>query len=77
MVVDADPDFEGRLEEPGAENAQPRGAKAELETARLNLDLTRIRTSVDGCDLRHRLRQQQVTPSVCILPGLARPPFVS
>ncbi len=47
---------------PGDENAQLRGAKAELETAQLNLEFTRVKASVDGyvTNLNLRLGSQAV-----------------
>ena len=47
---------------PGEENAQLRGAKAALETARLNLEFTKVRASVDGyiTNLNLRLGSQAV-----------------
>ena len=47
---------------PGEENAQLRGAKAELETARLELEFTEVRASVDGyvTNLNLRLGSQAV-----------------
>ena len=50
------------LGKPGEENAQLRGAKAELETARLNLEFTEVKASVDGyiTNLELRLGSQAV-----------------
>jgi multidrug resistance efflux pump len=47
---------------PGEENAQLRAAKAALETARLNLEFTEVRASVDGyvTNLNLRLGSQAV-----------------
>ncbi len=47
---------------PGEENAQLRAAKAALETAKLNLEFTRVRASVDGyvTNLNLRLGSQAV-----------------
>ena len=47
---------------PGDENAQLRGAKAELETAQLNLEFTQVKASVDGhvTNLNLRLGSQAV-----------------
>ena len=47
---------------PGEENAQLRGAKAELETARLNLEFTQVKASVDGyiTNLNLRIGSQAV-----------------
>jgi multidrug resistance efflux pump len=47
---------------PGEENAQLRGAKAALETAKLNLEFTRVMASVDGyvTNLNLRLGSQAV-----------------
>ncbi len=47
---------------PGDENAQLRGAKADLETAKLNLEFTEVRASVDGyvTNLNIRLGTQAV-----------------
>jgi len=39
---------QAELGAPGEENAQLRGAKAEVETARLNLEFTRVEAPVDG-----------------------------
>ena len=46
----------------GDDNAQLRGAKAALETAKLNLDFTRVEASVDGyvTNLNLRLGSQAV-----------------
>jgi len=47
---------------PGEENAQLRGARAALETAKLNLEFTQVRASVDGyvTNLNLRLGSQAV-----------------
>jgi multidrug resistance efflux pump len=47
---------------PGEENARLRGAKAALETAKLNLEFTQVRASVDGyvTNLNLRLGSQAV-----------------
>jgi multidrug resistance efflux pump len=47
---------------PGEENAQLRGAKAALETAKLNLEFTQVKASVDGyvTNLTLRLGSQAV-----------------
>ncbi len=47
---------------PGDQNAQLRGAKADLETAKLNLEFTEVRASVDGyvTNLNLRLGSQAV-----------------
>jgi multidrug resistance efflux pump len=47
---------------PGEENAQLRGAKAAVETAKLNLEFTQVRASVDGyvTNLNLRLGSQAV-----------------
>ena len=47
---------------PGEENAQLRGAKAALETAKLNLEFTQVKASVDGyvTNLNLRLGSQAV-----------------
>jgi len=47
---------------PGEKNAQLRGAKADLETAKLNLEFTQVKASVDGyvTNLNLRLGSQAV-----------------
>ena len=56
---------------PGDENAQLRGAKAALETARLNLEFTEVKASVDGyiTNLNLRLGSQAVAnqPAVALV----------
>lgn len=53
---------EAALGAPGEENAQLRAAKAALETAKLNLEFTQVRASVDGyvTNLNLRLGSQAV-----------------
>jgi len=62
---------EAQLGAPGEDNAQLREAKAALETARLNLEFTEVRASVDGyvTNLQLRLGSQAVAnqPSLALV----------